>query len=174
MTMASWPKHSQNTSPGCIVMTPARRLRPGTPPAPGADATAGGATAVGASSAGGTASCASATRGSHAAASASIAASTRRTALFAMHAHVQRMQPARIGARHAEAEAAERQLLAGFRQVPDRRGHEAADGVVLVVVEVGAEALVEIADRRQRIHHVLAVGLGRDQGGDVLGVVVLV
>src|SRR5690606_28547103 len=146
-TMASWPKRSQNTSPGCIVITPTRS-RP--------------------------ASCACAAPGSQAAASASSAANTARSALFAMHAHVQRVQPSRVGAGDAEAEAPERQFLAGFRQVPDRRGDQAADGVVLVVVEVGAEALVEVADRRQRVHHVLAVGLRRDERGDVLGLVVLV
>src|SRR5689334_1232067 len=61
-----------------------------------------------------------------------------------MHAHVERMQSARVGARHAEAEAAQREFFAGFGQVPDRRGEQPADGVVFVVVEIRAEAFVEV------------------------------
>ena len=91
-----------------------------------------------------------------------------------MHAHVQRMQAARIGAGDAEREAAQGQFLAGFRQVADRGGDQAADGVVFVVVEVGAEAFVEIGDRGQRIDHELAVGLRRDEHRLVRVVVVLV
>src|SRR5690606_16662286 len=64
--------------------------------------------------------------------------------LVAMHADVQGMQAARVRPRDAEAEAAQGQLLAGLGQVADGRGDQAADGVVLVVVEVGAEALVEV------------------------------
>src|SRR5690606_32343125 len=52
--------------------------------------------------------------------------------------------------------------------------HQAADGVVLVVGEVGAELPVEIGDRRQRIHHVLAIGQGGDQAGAVAVVVLVV
>src|SRR5687768_5678264 len=48
--------------------------------------------------------------------------------LLPMHAHVQCMQPARIGARHAEAEASQRQFLAGLGQVPDRGRDQPADG----------------------------------------------
>src|SRR3546814_6741261 len=86
-------------------------------------------------------------------------------------AHQQRMQAPCIGAGDAEAEAAQRQLLAGLGQVADRRGDQATDGVVFVVVEVGAEALVEVLDRGQRVDHVLAVGLRGDQRAGVLGVV---
>src|SRR3546814_20078604 len=81
------------------------------------------------------------------------------------------MQAPRIGAGDAEAEAAQRQLLAGLGQVADRRGDQATDGVVLVVVEVGAEALVEVLDRGQRVDYVLAVSLRGDQRAGVLGVV---
>ena len=91
-----------------------------------------------------------------------------------MHAHVQRMQPARIRARHPEPEPPQRQLLAGLGQVPDRRGHQAADGVVFIVAEVRAEALVEVLDGGERIDQELAVGLGRDQRLAVVGQVVLV
>src|SRR5690606_22584031 len=98
----------------------------------------------------------------------------RSAGVIAVDADQQRMQAARVGTRDAEAEAAERQLLAGLGQVADGRGDQAADGVVLVVAEVGAEALVEICNRRQRVDHVLAVGLRGDQRPGVLGVVVLV
>ncbi len=56
----------------------------------------------------------------------------------------------------------------------DGLGDQAADGVVVVVGEVGAETLVEILDRGQRIDHILAIGLCGDQRRFVLGVVVLV
>src|SRR5688572_15044837 len=57
----------------------------------------------------------------------------RRNALcLGMHAHVEGVQPPRIGARDAEAEATQRQFLARLRQMSDRRGEQAADGVVLV------------------------------------------
>jgi len=46
--------------------------------------------------------------------------------------------------------------------VADRGDHQAADRVVLVVGEVGAEAFVEILDRRQCVDHVAAVGLRCD------------
>src|SRR3546814_16283701 len=84
------------------------------------------------------------------------------------------MQAPRIGAGDAEAEAAQRQFLAGLGQVADRRGDQAPDGVVFVVVEVGAEALVEVLDRGPRVDHVLAAGLRGDPRAGVLGVVVLV
>src|SRR5690606_22089706 len=80
-------------------------------------------------------------------------------ASVAMDGQVEGVQAAGVGARHAEAEAPEAQLLAGLREVADGGGHQAADGVVLVVVEIGAEALVEVVDGGQRIHHVLPVGL---------------
>src|SRR3546814_21004042 len=80
------------------------------------------------------------------------------------------MQAPRIGAGDAEAEAAQRQFLAGLGQVADRRGDQATDGVVFVVVEVGAEALVEVLARGQRVDHVMAVGLRGDQRAGVLGV----
>src|SRR5690606_41557463 len=89
--------------------------------------------------------------------------------LVAMHADVQGMQTARVRPRDAETEAPQGQLLPGLGQVADGRGDQAAEGVVLVVVHVGAEALVEIVDGGQRVDHVLAVRLGRDQGGHVLG-----
>ena len=84
------------------------------------------------------------------------------------------MHAARIGPCHPEQETAQRQFLAGFGQMADGGGDQAADGVVLVVREVGAEAFVEVGDGRQRIHHELAVGLRGDQRGTVLGFVVLV
>src|SRR5690606_19550959 len=67
-----------------------------------------------------------------------------------MHAHLQRMQSTRVGARDAEAEAAQGQFLAGFRQVADPGGHHAADGLVLAVVEVRAAALGDLRDRGRR------------------------
>src|SRR5690606_4780823 len=93
---------------------------------------------------------------------------------LAMHAHVQGMQPPRIGARDPEAETAQGQLLAGFRQVADCRGHQATNRVVFVVVEVRAEALVEVADRGECIDRVLAVGLRGDQRRGIVGLVMLV
>ncbi len=87
---------------------------------------------------------------------------------------MERMHAAHIGAGHAEHVATERQLLAGFGQVADRGGDQAADGVVFVFIEVGAEALVEVLDRGQRVDHELPVGLCRDQGIRVFGVIVLV
>src|SRR5687768_9831328 len=100
---------------------------------------------------------------------------TRRSSrLLTMHADMQRMQPPRVGARDAEGEATQRQLLASFGQMADGGGDQSADGVVFVVVEVGAEALVEIGDRGQRVDREVAVSLRGDQRVRVLGVVVLV
>src|SRR5207342_1786625 len=108
--MASWPKRSQKISPGCIVMTPMRSAGVGAADNPPE------------------------TR-------ARISNSSRRTrSVIGMHADMQRMQSARICARDAETEAAEREFLAGLRQVSDRGRHQPADGVVFVVVEIGAEA----------------------------------
>ncbi|MNI42198.1 hypothetical protein D3C73_964790 [compost metagenome] len=56
----------------------------------------------------------------------------------------------------------------------DGFGHQAADGVVVLIGEGGTEALVEIADRRERIHHVLAIGLDGDLRREILGLVVFV
>src|SRR5690606_3064298 len=165
-TMALWPKRSKKISPGSMVATPMR----------------GAACASGASSRH-SASSAVRTTASRAgdpfkAAPAAGARAGRAAACSVRpipeHGHVQRVQPARVGAGHAEAEAAEGEFLAGLWQVADGRGDQAADGVVLVVVEVGAEAFVEVVDRGQRVDHVLAVGLGRDQRLGILGVVVLV
>src|SRR6476620_12688081 len=143
-TIASWPKRSQKIWPGCIVTTPMR-----------------GACAGAAKSPPGT--------------SVSNTSSRNRTRLvIGMHADMKRMQSTRIGARDAETEATERQFLAGFRQVSDRRRHQAADGVVFVIVEISTEALVEVGDRRQCIHDILAVGLRRDQRLRILGLVVFV
>src|SRR5690606_2936908 len=134
-TSASWPKRSKNTVPGCIVAMPIR----------------------GAS----LAACANAAwqASSHRASASSSRTPRRRGArsagVIAVDADQQRMQAARVGTRDPEAEAAERQLLAGLGQVADGRGDQAADGVVLVVAEVGAEALVEVGDRGQRVDHVL-------------------
>src|SRR4249919_1281373 len=106
--------------------------------------------------------------------SAQATSSRIRRSGVGMHADMQGVQAARIGAGHAEAEAAQREFLAGFRQVADRGGEQAADGVVFVVVEIGAEAFVKIADGRERIDHEMAVGLRCDQLVIVGGVVVLV
>src|SRR5688572_5487098 len=78
------------------------------------------------------------------------ATSRRSTApsVLGMHADDERVHAAAVGAADAEMEPPERQFLAGFGQVADRRRDEAADRVVFVVREVGAEALVEIGDRR--------------------------
>src|SRR5690606_34537885 len=72
---------------------------------------------------------------------ACVARGGRASAVITADAHQQRMQAPCVGTRDAEAEAAERQFLPGVGQVPDRRGDQASDGVVFVVVEVGAEAL---------------------------------
>ena len=87
----------------------------------------------------------------------------RIASVIRMHRHVQGEQATRVGPRDREAEATQREFLAGFRQVADGIGDQAADRVVLVVVEIGAEALVEIGDRGQRIDHELAVVLRRDE-----------
>src|SRR5690606_16627959 len=120
------PSRARSTGPGCIVAMPIR----------------------GAS----LAACATAAwQASSHSASTSSSRMPRRTGarsagVIAVDADQQRMQAARVGTRDAEAEAAERQLLAGLGQVADGRGDQAADGVVLVVAEVGAEALVEICN----------------------------
>src|SRR5690606_35351638 len=113
--MALWPKRSKNTSPGCIVATPTR-IR----------VAAGSAVAS----------------SSHASASRTAARKPRLRSGFGQHRDIQGMQPARVGAGDAEGEAAEGQFLSHLGQVADRRGDQAADGVVFVVVEVGAEAFV--------------------------------
>src|SRR5690606_19311955 len=91
-----------------------------------------------------------------------------------MHADHETVHAPGIGTADPEVEAAQGQFLARFRQVADGGNHQAADGVVLVVGEVGAELPVEIGDRRQRIHHVLAIGQGGDQAGAVAVVVLVV
>src|SRR5690554_2620088 len=150
-TIALWPKRSKKISPGCMVATPMRGA-----------ASAGSAQARRASSRAPARRRASVrvARGMRSG-PADMPADARRDSV-AMDRQVQRVQPARVGAGDAEAEAAQRQLFAGFRQVADGGSDQAADGVVLVVVEVGAEALVEVVDRGQRIDDVLAVGLGGD------------
>src|SRR6476469_9563344 len=98
----------------------------------------------------------------------------RRTSGVRMHAHMQGVQTARVGARDTKTEAAERELLARFRQVADGGGEQATDRVVLVIVEIGPETFVEIGDRRERIDVEMPVGLRRDQLRLVHGLVVLV
>src|SRR3546814_17410866 len=88
-------------------------------------------------------------------------------AVIAADAHQQRMQAPRIGAGDAEAEAAQRQSLAGLGQVADRRRAQATDGVVFVVLDVGADALVEVLDRGWRAYHVLSIGLRGTQAPGV-------
>src|SRR3970040_86843 len=104
--IALWPKRSQKISPGSIVTTPMRGR-----------------------------SCASCARGPRefvcvGAAAAAIVQSdspsttssrARRPGLHVtQHTDMERVHAARIGAGDAEYVAAERQLLAGFGQVPDR------------------------------------------------------
>src|SRR5690606_6040091 len=144
-TIALWPKRSKKISPGCMVITPMR----------------GAAWRAGASASSASSNTSKGNRAvlgrANAMQAATGAASVRKA--IGMHAHLQRMQSTRVGARDAEPEAAQGQFLAGFRQVADLGGHQATDGVVFVVVEVRTEALVEIRDRGQRIDRVLAIGL---------------
>src|SRR4249919_1393909 len=139
-TIASWPKRSQNSSPGAIVITSMRGAAMS-----GAVAVAGGAAAAGVDSA-----CPAPAESI----SASSADSIRR-----MHVDDEGMHAAAIGAADAEMEAVDGEFFAGFRQVADRSIDQAADGVVFVVGELRTELLVEIADRRERIDGELAVGL---------------
>src|SRR5690606_2411799 len=149
-TSASWPKRSKNTVPGCIVAMPIRGASP---------------------------ACANADwASSHSTAASSSRIPRRRgvrSGVIAVDADQQRMQAARVGPRDAEAEASQRQFLAGLGQVADGRRDQAADGVVLVVAKVRAEAFVEVGNRGQRVDHVLAVGLRGDQRAGVVRVVVL-
>ena len=79
---------------------------------------------------------------------------------------MQRVQATGVGARHPEAEAAEGQLFAGFRQMADGSGDQAADGVVFVVVEIGAETRVEIGNGRERVDQILACLLYTSDAAD--------
>src|SRR6476619_5592075 len=146
---ASWPKRSQKICPGSMVITPMRMAGVGVD-------TDGAAAAVPASS------------------RTSNASSQRNRLMVSMHADMQRVQATGVCACNPETESAQRQFLAGFRQVPDGGCDQAADGVVLVIVEVRAESLVEIRDRRQCIDCVLAVGLRGDQCRGVFGFVMFV
>src|SRR5687768_6380952 len=133
-TSALWPKRSQKISPGCIVITPMRSSPMRSSPIRGSPGwpVAGVAIAGAASS-----------QARPSSRQAAMRPALMKLALMKldvrMHAQVQRVQPARVGARDAEAEAAQGQFLSGLREVPDRGRDQAADGVVLVVVEVGAE-----------------------------------
>src|SRR5690606_417926 len=168
--IALCPKRSKKISPGAIVTTPIR--------IPGSCAWAMPIAAINAPSS--SQPCRSRFSGelllSIAVEKQELAAEAAPTGEsgLAMHAHVQGMQAARIGARDPEAEASQGQFLAGFRQVADGCGHQATDGVVLVVVEVRPEAFVEVADRGQRVNRVLAVGLRGDQRRGIVGLVMLV
>src|SRR5690606_1742902 len=177
--MALWPKRSKKISPGCMVATPMRGAACSGAASASSVASSRSRVAArcgrgftGACAAGpADAMCAPASRFPHI---APIAPPALGGIVVAMHAHVQGMQAPCIGACDAESETAQGQFLAGLGQVPDLGRDQAADGVVLVVVEVRAEALVEIGDRGQRIDHVLAVGLRGDQRLWILGIVVLV
>src|SRR6478672_8102986 len=154
-TIALWPKRSKNTSPGCMVSTPMR-----------------GEAAI------------AAVENSHTNIRSKAVWKVRTwmcgllrrdpRSSIRMHAHMQSVQAARVGARDTEAEAAEREFLARFRQVADGGGEQATDRVVLVIVEIGPETFVEIGDRRERIDDEMPVGLRRDQLRLVHGLVVLV
>src|SRR5690606_10766874 len=111
-TIALWPKRSKKISPGCMVATPMR----------GAACAGSQATHSSTSAASQARRATAATRAARAPAPASVA----------MDGQVEGVQAAGVGARHAEAEAPEAQLLAGLREVADGGGHQAADGVVLV------------------------------------------
>src|SRR5207342_3741428 len=169
----SWPKRSQKISPGCMTMMPTRGA---------ASAVAGGAASMGE---GAGAPCANAPSDT----SQSTPASSQRfrkpalppatgrdpfASRIAEHVDVERMHAARVCRGDPEHEAAHREFLAGFRQMANGRRDQATDGVVLVVVEVGVEALVEVRDRRQCVDHEQAIGLGAHQRLRVLGFVVLV
>src|SRR5688572_20610933 len=105
--MASWPKRSQNCSPGSITRMPIR------------GALAGVAAAIG--------------WGIRPATSSKSAASAALGP--GIDADHEALHAPAVGATDAEMESAEAELLAGLRQVADRRGDQAADGVVLVVGE---------------------------------------
>ncbi len=75
---------------------------------------------------------------------------------------LQRVQAAAVGAHDAEAEAADRRRLAALGQPAERLQHEAADGVELVVGEIGAEVRVEVGDLGLRLDAEAAVRLGDD------------
>src|SRR5687767_14727712 len=126
--MALWPKRSKNTSPGSIVSTPMRGV---------ASLEVGAGTAMPVSGIGspGTAASAraanSARPATHHAANAGTGPRPRLAG--AMDGEHEVVHAPAVGAADAEVQAAERELLAGFREVADRGGDEAADGVVLVV-----------------------------------------
>src|SRR5690242_14710933 len=121
--MASWPKRSQNTSPGSIVSTPMR----------GAGPSMRGAVARRIVSGSGPANTGSATArhrmASHNDASRAVQAARAWPSVVAMDAEHEAVHAAAVGAADAEVEAAHRQFLAGLRQVADGGGDEAADGV---------------------------------------------
>src|SRR4249920_2051111 len=77
----------------------------------------------------------------------SSVASNAARLIVTMNAHDEAVHTPRVGAADPEMEASQCQLFAGLRQVTNRGGDEAADGVVFVVAEIGAELLVEIGDR---------------------------
>src|SRR5690606_14523233 len=132
-TIAFWPNRSKKISPGSMVATPTR----------------GAAWASGASSrhSASRAACAAIVRqpgpaGADCARRAGrgaprVKAPPRRTRgawqggagpfRVAEHGPGHGVEPARVATRHAEAEAAEGELLAGLGQVADGRGHQAAD-----------------------------------------------
>src|SRR6185312_13278153 len=79
-----------------------------------------------------------------------------------------------IRAGHPEYESIQRGFLAGFGQVPDLGGDHATDGVVLLIGIIAAELLVELLDRRERIHQPFGVAGGHDQLRGCVNVVLVV
>ena len=60
----------------------------------------------------------------------------------------QRVDAPAVGAQHLERVAVDHDDLAALGQAPEVRDHQAADGVVVLVGEVGAEGGVEVGDLR--------------------------
>ncbi len=86
-------------------------------------------------------------------------------------AHQQHVDLARVAALDLEDQVAEPQLLAAMRHAAEMMGDQPADGIDLVVGEIGAERLVELCDLGERAHAVAAVRRRDDVAGFLVEVV---
>ena len=72
--------------------------------------------------------------------------------------HLQLQQPAAIGMDHLEGKSGQRHGLAFFGQVAKGVHHQTADGIDLLIAELGVEVVVELFDGSQTMdgEHALA------------------
>src|SRR5690606_13126708 len=108
----------------------------------------------------------------HAAAPSSVGIACRGQSALGRHFRDhQQMDAAVVGADHLEALRPDHYGLATTRHMAELVGNQPADGVELVVAELGAEVLVEVFERSQRLDDAAALLVREDVG--ILAEVVL-